>query len=192
MTFSQVGRRPDRTTEALRGRRRRGQPVMSDWETHGTPDPTAEDLEAIARAILDANSYMTLGTADDTGLPWVSPVWYAMAGYGELLWVSDLGARHSRNLAVRPEIAVVVFDSRVPVGRGQAVYMSAVAVELAGDELERGIEIFSDTSMADGARPWRREDVEPPAHYRLYRATVSEHSVLDPSSRPDRRLRVSL
>jgi hypothetical protein len=165
---------------------------MSDWDTHGGPAATGQDLEAIARAILDANSYMTLGTADETGLPWASPVWYAMAGYGELLWVSDPDARHSRNIALRPEVAVVVFDSRVPVGSGQAVYMSAVAGELAGEGLERGIEIFSDTSMADGARPWRREDVEPPAPYRLYRATVSEHSVLDPSSRPDRRLPVNL
>ena len=35
------------------------------------------DLDAVARAILDANHYMTLGTADENGPPWVSPLYYA-------------------------------------------------------------------------------------------------------------------
>jgi nitroimidazol reductase NimA-like FMN-containing flavoprotein (pyridoxamine 5'-phosphate oxidase superfamily) len=192
MSFSQVGRRSNLTTEAPQRRRRTGLRGMSEREINGGPEPTDDELEAIARAILDANSYMTLGTADETGRPWVSPVWYAMGGYAELFWVSDPEARHSRNIAARPELAIVVFDSRAPVGSGQAVYMSAVGTELAGAELERGIEIFSDTSMADGARAWRREEVQPPAPHRLYRAIVSEHYVLDTARRSDRRLRVDL
>ena len=38
-----------------------------------------EELEAIARMIIDPNRFMTLGTADEEGVPWVSPVWYAPA-----------------------------------------------------------------------------------------------------------------
>jgi nitroimidazol reductase NimA-like FMN-containing flavoprotein (pyridoxamine 5'-phosphate oxidase superfamily) len=34
------------------------------------------DLEA-AMAIIDSNLYMTLGTADENGPPWVSPLYYA-------------------------------------------------------------------------------------------------------------------
>lgn len=34
---------------------------------------TPQDLDAVAREIIDANLYMTLGTADETGRPWVSP-----------------------------------------------------------------------------------------------------------------------
>lgn len=70
------------------------------------------ELEAIARAIVDSNSYMTLGTADAEGLPWVSPVPYAPAEYEELFWVSSAEARHSRNLAVCHELSLVIFDSR--------------------------------------------------------------------------------
>jgi len=33
-----------------------------------------EDLGAVARGIIDDNRYMALGTADETGRPWVSPV----------------------------------------------------------------------------------------------------------------------
>ncbi|MGH2983761.1 MAG: pyridoxamine 5'-phosphate oxidase family protein [Solirubrobacterales bacterium] len=36
-----------------------------------------EELDAVARAIIDSNLYMTLGTADQSGRPWVSPVYFA-------------------------------------------------------------------------------------------------------------------
>ena len=45
----------------------------------------------IARAIIDSSRYLTLGTADESGLPWVSPVWYAPDGYREFFWVSAPG-----------------------------------------------------------------------------------------------------
>ena len=85
------------------------------------------DPAAVARSIIDANLYMVLGTADEDGRPWVSPVYYAPASYREFLWVSEPEAKHSRNVATRPEISVVIFDSQVPINTGQAVYMSAVA-----------------------------------------------------------------
>lgn len=141
-----------------------------------------QELGTIARTIIDSNLYMTLGTADEIGRPWVSPVYYAAAGYTEFFWVSSPEARHSRNLAARPEMSVVIFDSGVPINTGQGVYMSAVADELTGDDLDRGIDIFSRRSQAHGASVWTRFDVGPPARHRLYRATASEHFVLDPQS----------
>ncbi|HET8872916.1 MAG TPA: pyridoxamine 5'-phosphate oxidase family protein [Gaiellaceae bacterium] len=150
---------------------------------------SAEELEAAARAIIDENRYMTLGTADTNGRPWVSPVWYAPEAYREFFWVSYPDARHSRNVAARPEIAIVIFDSRAPVGSGQGVFMSAVAEQVADSELERGIGFFSRRSQLQGARAWRHADVQPPAALRLYCARVSEHFVLDTG---DRRISVSL
>ena len=149
------------------------------------------DLGAIARGIIDANLYMVLGTADETGSPWVSPVYYAAAGYTEFFWVSSPDATHSRNIGARPQVSIVVFDSQVPIGTGQGVYMSAVAEELQGEELDRGIDVFSRRSEEHGGkREWKADDVRPPAPYRLYRATASEHSVLDPAASPDQRTRV--
>ena len=152
-----------------------------------------EDLGAIARAIIDSNLYMVLGTADESGQPWVSPVYYAAAGYTEFFWVSSPEATHSRNIAERLHVSIVVFDSQVPIGTGQGVYMSAVAEELEGDDLDRGIDVFSRRSEKHGGqREWKVEDVRPPALYRLYRATASEHSVLDPDASPDHRTPVIL
>jgi hypothetical protein len=66
-----------------------------------------EDLEATARSIIESNLYMVLGTADGSGQPWVSPVYYAAEGYTEFYWVSSPDATHSRNLAARPHIRIV-------------------------------------------------------------------------------------
>jgi len=151
-----------------------------------------DDLGAVARAIIDSNWYMALGTADETGRPWVSPVYYTSVGYRELCWVSSPEVRHSRNLATRPEVSIVVFDSRAPIGAGQGVYMAAVAEEVTGADLDRGIDIFSRGSEARGAPEWKPEDVRPPAVYRLYRAIASEHWVLEPGSHPNHRTPVTV
>jgi hypothetical protein len=147
-----------------------------------------EDFDAVARSIVDDGRYMTLGTADAQGLPWASPVWYAPEGYREFFWVSSPQARHSRNLAERPEAGIVIFDSNAPVGTGQGLYMVAVVDRPSGAELERGMDVFSRRSEAQGAAPWTPADVQGTARLRLYRATVSEHFVLDPR---DRRVPVS-
>jgi nitroimidazol reductase NimA-like FMN-containing flavoprotein (pyridoxamine 5'-phosphate oxidase superfamily) len=97
----------------------------------------AAELADVARSVIDANSYMALGTADGAGNPWVSPVWFASEDYRNFHWVSSPDAKHSRNLAAHPEVAIAIFDSSVPVGSAQAVYMKGVAKELTGAELEQ-------------------------------------------------------
>jgi nitroimidazol reductase NimA-like FMN-containing flavoprotein (pyridoxamine 5'-phosphate oxidase superfamily) len=148
-----------------------------------------QDLAVVARKILDSNRYMTLATADGDGRPWGSPVWYAHEAYTDFLWVSRPEARHSRNLASRPELAIVIFDSTVPVGGAQAVYVEALAEELGGTERERGIAIYSRRSEAHGAGEWRAADVIAPAPHRLFRARASAHFVLVAN---DRRIPVQL
>lgn len=143
-------------------------------------DPVPDDLGAIARSVIDSNRYMTLATADEHGAPWASPVWYAPVEYREFLWVSNPEAQHSRNLSVRPDLAIVIFDSH-QAGGWRALYMAAVAEGLT--DVDDGIGIFSRHGEAQDLRAWTREDVLPPAHHRLYRATVSEHSLLDPHDR---------
>ncbi len=150
---------------------------------------SVQDLAVVARDIIDSNRYMTLATADGDGRPWAAPVWYAHEGYSDFLWVSRPEARHSRNLTSRPGLAIVIFDSIVPVGGAQAVYLEAVAEELSGAERERGIAIYSRRSEAHGAGQWRGADVIAPAPHRLYRARASQHFVLQAN---DQRILVHL
>jgi nitroimidazol reductase NimA-like FMN-containing flavoprotein (pyridoxamine 5'-phosphate oxidase superfamily) len=150
------------------------------------------EFTAIARAIIDTNLYMVLGTADESGRPWVTPVYYASADYKAFYWVSSLEAQHSCNIETRPQISIVVFNSQVQISTGQAVYMSAVVETLTGIELDRGLDIYSRSALARGGREWKKQDALPPAAYRLYRATASEQWILDPTASPDRRVLVTL
>ena len=136
--------------------------------------------EEIAERILASNLYMTLATADGTGVPWASPVWYApSADRTELYWVSRPQTRHSRNLAARPELAIVIFDSTVPVYTGQAVYNAAIGGIVPDADLERATGVFAERSRAEG-EDWTVTDVQAPAELRLYRAIVRERWILDP------------
>jgi pyridoxamine 5'-phosphate oxidase-like protein len=148
----------------------------------------AEDPADTARSIIDASLYMVLATADETGRPWASPVYFANSGYAEFFWVSSPEAAHSRNIAVRPQVSIVIFNSQVPMGTGQGVYMAAAAQEVTGAGLDRGLEVFSCRSLAHGGAAFTREDVEAEAGLRLYRAMAQDHSILANDGRPDHRI----
>jgi pyridoxamine 5'-phosphate oxidase-like protein len=147
------------------------------------------DTVAVARQIVAGNLYMTIATADAGGRPWVSPVWFAPRSDTEFLWVSSPNARHSRNIAVRPAIAIAIFDSTVPIGGAEALYLEAVAAEVSSRDLDEAIATFSARSQRHGAHAWAPADVHPPAPLRLYRATAGAQFVLAPG---DKRLPVQL
>ena len=151
------------------------------------------DFSDMARDIIESNRYMVLGTADEAGVPWVTPVWYAQSEYRRFIWVSSPDRQHSRNVRARREVSIVIFDSQVAVGDARAVYMSARAEELSGAELERDVALFDAAGRAQGlTRRWALEDMLAPSPYRLYRAAASRHWVLDPNSSPDDRAEVTL
>ncbi|MEV4343005.1 pyridoxamine 5'-phosphate oxidase family protein [Actinoplanes sp. NPDC049596] len=132
-----------------------------------------------AREIVKANLYLTLSTAGPDGRPWTSPVYFAPAGDREFLWCSERAARHSVNVAARPRVSFVIFDSTVEPYHGRAVYADAEVAEVPAGEVEQALALYPrrdghDVTMLD------REDVTGPSGYRLYRATVSDLWVLCP------------
>ncbi|MFJ8779269.1 pyridoxamine 5'-phosphate oxidase family protein [Streptomyces sp. NPDC102476] len=149
--------------------------------------PTAEN----ARGIVDASRYLVLATADAEGRPWSTPVYFAHVGCREFFWVSSPEAVHSRNIAVRPEVGIAVFDSSVEIGTGQGVYMPAVAAELVdGAASTSALEVFSRRSLGHGGRVWTLDDVRGDSGLRLYRAVAEAHSMLAKDGRPDHRVAV--
>jgi nitroimidazol reductase NimA-like FMN-containing flavoprotein (pyridoxamine 5'-phosphate oxidase superfamily) len=150
-------------------------------------------LNAALSTIIAANPYLTLATADEEGLPWASPVWYASVDNREFFWISSPDARHSRNIAVRPEVAIVIFDSQQHPGTGQtvykAVYLSARAERVPEADLDRGLGILATTLKAQGLPDWSRANLLPPAKHRFYRAIAVEHILLTAN---DERIRVAV
>ena len=108
--------------------------------------------------LVTASRYMVLATADADGVPWASPVWFATEDGRAFYWVSDPNARHSRNIAARPEIAIVIFDSTVTPGDAAAVYMEARAEQVGAD----GLDVFNRESATRRASRRGESNGSPP------------------------------
>ena len=151
--------------------------------TSNNPPPvtSAHDLWTTVPRLLDAATYCVIATADQHGAPWATPIFFAAQGHRHLFWVSGSTSRHSRNIASRPGIAVTVFDSTSPIGRAEALYLTAHA------------EVCQDTAAAldilnaalPPAQHLSRADLVPTGPLTAYCATVSRYEVLvrggDPS-----------
>jgi hypothetical protein len=141
---------------------------------------THEDLVTHARSILDTIRYVVLSTVDADGRPWTSPVYFAPGDdLREFYWLSATDSRHSVNVAARPQVSLVVFDSTVRPYHGNAVYAVGEAHELSGDDVGRGLEIYPGAAER-GVPRFTLEDVSGSSPYRLYQATAADLWVLCP------------
>ena len=131
-----------------------------------------------ARELIAANRYMALATADAAGRPWISPVWFAPDD-GGFLWISRPDSRHSRNLAERPELALVIYDSTVRPDERQALYLEAVAEQLDGERRDAAVARFSEHSVADDLEPLSIDAVTGSGPFRMYRAAVTAAFMLE-------------
>lgn len=140
---------------------------------------TEPGLAEHVQALIIENHYLTLGTTSTDGQPWTSPVCFAAAGMQAFYWVSRLDARHSRNLREREDVSLVVFDSTVEPYHGRALYAIGHALELSGDDLDAGLDVYPGPNRP-GVSSLTHDDVTGSTAYRLYRATVTDAWVLCP------------
>ena len=136
----------------------------------------SSELNDMARRVLDTNRYMTLGTVDEQGDPWVTPVYFGFADHHALYWISSPEAEHSRNVVRHPDVSIVVFDSQVPIGGAEAVYMKATAEEVTEPTADDCAAAFE--PRFEGVMSVTPGELKPPAKLRLYRARVEKHWVL--------------
>ena len=132
------------------------------------------DLAAAARELLDTTRFLVLGTVDPSGRPRVSPVWFTAVDHRDVYWLSSPDAHHSRNVAERPEVSLVVFDSTADPASGAAVYLEATAERVPPDELEEACAAaFRDVAESESFTPQSLQD-QP---FVLYRARVTATEV---------------
>jgi nitroimidazol reductase NimA-like FMN-containing flavoprotein (pyridoxamine 5'-phosphate oxidase superfamily) len=138
-----------------------------------------EELGAHARA-LTAIRYLTLGTVDADGRPWVTPVYFAATeDLRRFYWMSTETSQHSRNVEARPQVSLAVFDSTVPPYHGRCLYGSGRAEVVPGEELGHGLSIYPGPEERGGSAV-TEDDVTGSSPWRLYRATVHDLWVLCP------------
>ena len=157
---------------------------------------SSPELAAMARRIIDGNRYMTIATTAPDGRPWATPVYFAPDAYRDLYWISSPEAQHSLHIAQRSDVFVVVFDSQLPVGGAEAVYMRATAREVLEPTDEQCAVAFR--PRFEGIKAFEPAELRAPAKLRLYRAIATEHWVLIRANDPvwgrgiDARVAVSL
>jgi general stress protein 26 len=164
---------------------------------YGSTMDTTDELARRARQVIDANHYMTLGTTEPDGRPRVSPVYFTQSGYRDFYWVSSPEAHHLANVAARPGVAIVIFDSTAPIGAGQAVYLTASATIVADADLAEECAVAF-ANVRPGAFAFTPDDLSGDAKLRLYVARAIKHEIHVPGRDPaygtgiDRRVEVRL
>ena len=76
-----------------------------------------ETIRAV-RELLEAQTTMTLATADEHGNAFATPLFYYPQSDLTLFWLSSADSRHSANLRVRPQASVAVY---APVNRWKKI-----------------------------------------------------------------------
>jgi Pyridoxamine 5'-phosphate oxidase len=137
-----------------------------------------DDPAGAVRRTLERNRYLVLGTTEPDGAARLSPVFFTHTDARTFYWVSSPEAQHSRNIAERPNVSLVVFDGDTPPSEDKdAVYVSATAEQVPDAELagECG-PAFADSERR-GARAFRSDELSGDGDLRLYRAVARTHEV---------------
>lgn len=124
-----------------------------------------------AKKIISENIYMVIASASAEAKPWITPVFFAYDDQYNLFWVSHKDSRHSTLIRSNPQVAVVIFDSKVPEGKADAVYVEATADELTNEaEIKYATDVLSARVTKDEFKVKRIEDVTNEGLWRVYKA----------------------
>jgi hypothetical protein len=148
-----------------------------------------EWMRETARITIANCQFLCLATSSPEGMPWASPLMFAVDNETRFYWTSALDARHSVNIDQNPLASLVVYDSRPEPGKAQAVYCEVEISALSGRDLQDGCDVFYGMRYPDPAERAEKgrkpTDFEAPSPRRLYRATpISPFSILDPNKHP--------
>lgn len=92
-----------------------------------------------AVSILKTIHYINIATVNEDGTPWLSPVSASFNSNLSFFWGSAPLNIHSKNIERDGRVFVVVYDSTVPEGTGEGIYMKghASALELTGSGIAK-------------------------------------------------------
>src|SRR6266487_2919486 len=90
-------------------------------------------MVAMARQLLDASTLCAVATTSPRGGVHINAAYFAWSPEFDLVWLSDPGARHSRNLVAHAGAAIAVYDSTQVWG-----------------EPDRGIQLFGSAHQVAG------------------------------------------
>jgi nitroimidazol reductase NimA-like FMN-containing flavoprotein (pyridoxamine 5'-phosphate oxidase superfamily) len=89
-----------------------------------------EKLKQKAKKIISEIIYITIATVSKGGEPWNTPVYSAFDESYNFYWASDKNGQHSKNIKANENVFIVIYDSTVPQGTGEGLYIKAKAYEI--------------------------------------------------------------
>jgi nitroimidazol reductase NimA-like FMN-containing flavoprotein (pyridoxamine 5'-phosphate oxidase superfamily) len=127
-----------------------------------------------ARQLIKVTHHMTIATADVSGKPWSSPVFFVYDRQFTFYWVSFIGAVHSVNIRVRPQVAITLLGGP-PDHEGDGVYIDGEAFELDDEsEVEQAIQVLWTRPQESKFTVDSPADVLGDAAWRVYKAVPKE------------------
>lgn len=132
-----------------------------------------------AKKIIKDVIYLTLATCDKNRNPWCTPVYTACNDNYEFFWASGFETRHSVNIRENPKIGAALYDSSLPEGEGEALYMDGIAAELLPETWQDGLNLLRGRSnFPDKYFPY--DDYQRLGPVRIYKFTPRSFYVLHP------------
>lgn len=131
-----------------------------------------KDLSKRAKEIISRIQYVTIASVTEDGLPWNSPVFTAYDENYNFYWGTHKDSQKAKNIRTNNNVFLVIYDSTVPSGMGEGVYIKATAQELTvPDEVKR---IFELLKSRHATVFWDFAAVEEDGPIRLYKATPQQ------------------
>lgn len=126
------------------------------------------------RNILSTVRYASVATITPEGKPWNTSVAHEIDEQNNIYWFSDKENQHSKNVRNQSVAFIVIYDSTVPDGEGEGVYIEADVEELNNvDEINK-IRNAKKKKVVDDAAEFLGEAVR-----RCYKATPKRMWVND-------------
>lgn len=102
-----------------------------------------KDLSERAKEIIEKIEYVTVASVTKEGLPWNSPVFTAYDEDFNFYWGTHADSQKAKNIRANGNVFLVIYDSTVPSGTGEGVYIRATAQQIVEPgEVKRVFELL--------------------------------------------------
>lgn len=100
------------------------------------------NLNELAKEIVEKNEYLALSTSDLQNNPWVSPVAYAYDENGAFYFVSVPASRHIQNILKNNKISFAIYDSHQDWGMGIGLQVEGTVEQVKLKDLPKVMSIY--------------------------------------------------
>ncbi len=104
----------------------------------------AARMVATAQQLLDASTLCAIATVTAAGRAHINTAYFAWSRDFDIIWMSEPGAKHSRNLRANDSVAIAVYDSSQTWGKpDRGVQLFGSAREVRGDNARQAEMLYA-------------------------------------------------